>query len=123
KNGLDDKADSIDVIITAPAAYKAASNGLFQSEIVINGGTKKVTWWKHRYPIASYLVCFAVTNYAVFNNSVQLGTVTLPMQTYCYPENLIYFQGNTPLVLNAMQLFHNLFGDYPFIKEKYGHVQ
>jgi len=123
KNGLDDKADSIDVFITAPAAYKAASNGLFQSEIAISGGTKKITWWKHRYPIASYLVCFAVTNYSVFNNTVQLGTVTLPMQTYCYPESLSYFQGNTPFVLNAMQLFHSLFGDYPFIKEKYGHVQ
>ncbi len=123
KNGLDDKADSIDIYITAPAAYKAASNGLLQYEVLVSGGTKKLTWWKHRYPIASYLVCFAVTNYSVFNNSVQLGAVSLPMQTYCYPESLGSFQANTPLVLEAMQLFHNLFGDYPFIKEKYGHVQ
>lgn len=123
KNGLDDKADSIDVLITAPAAYKAASNGLLQSETLISGGAKKITWWKHRYPIASYLVCFAVTNYSVFNNTVQLGNTTLPMQTYCYPESLNSFQANTPLVLNALQLFHNLFGEYPFIKEKYGHVQ
>lgn len=123
KNGLDDKADSIDVFVIAPAIYKAASNGLLQSETLVNGGTKKITYWKHRYPIASYLVCFAVTNYAVFNNSVQLGAVSLPMQTYCYPESLASFQANTPLVLDALQLYHNLFGDYPFIKEKYGHVQ
>jgi aminopeptidase N len=45
------------------------------------------------------------------------------MQTYCYPENLASFQGGTQNVLNALQLFHNNFGDYPFIKEKYGHVQ
>jgi len=123
KNGLDDKADSIDVIVTAPAQYKAASNGLFQSETLIAGGTKKVTHWKHRYPIASYLVCFAVTNYSVFNNSVQLGNITLPMQTYCYPESLASFQSGTQNVLDALQLYHNTFGDYPFIKEKYGHVQ
>jgi len=123
KNGLDDKADSIDIIITAPAQYKSAANGLLQSETLISGNTKKVTWWKHRYPIASYLMCFAVTNYSVFNNSVQLGNITLPMQTYCYPESLASFQSGTQNVLDAMKLFHNNFGDYPFIKEKYGHVQ
>ena len=123
KNGLDDKADSIDVIITNPATYKAASNGLLQSETIINGGTKKVTHWKHRYPIATYLICMAVTDYAVFNNTVQLGNTTLPMVTYCYPEDLSAFQAGTQNVLDAMQLYHQYFGDYPFIKEKYGHVQ
>jgi aminopeptidase N len=122
KNGLGDKADSLDVFITHPAAYRAASNGLLQSEKAIAGG-KITTHWKHRYPIASYLICFAVTNYSVFNNTVQLGNVALPMQTYCYPENLVEFQANTPKVLNEMQFYHARFGDYPFIKEKYGHVQ
>ncbi len=122
KNGLDDKADSIDIFITHPAAYKAASNGLLQSETAAPGN-KIITHWKHRYPIASYLMCFAVTNYAVFNNTVQLGNTTLPMQTYCYPESMVAFQTNTPKVLNAMQFFNSRFGDYPFIKEKYGHVQ
>src|SRR6266496_35057 len=123
KNGLDDKADSIDVIVTTPSVYKTASNGLLQSETLVDGGTKKIIYWKHRYPIASYLVCFAVTNYSVFNNSVRLGAVTLLMQTYCFPEDSTAFITNTPLVLNAIQLYHNLFGDYPFIKEKYGQVQ
>ncbi len=121
KNGLDDKTDSIDVMITTPVAYTAASNGLLQSEII--NGTKKITHWKHRYPIASYLICMAVTNYSVFNNSVQLGNKTLPMQTFCYPENLAQFQANTPLVLNTLQFYHNTVSDYPFINEKYGHVQ
>lgn len=38
KNGLDDKADSIDVLITHPSAYKAASNGLLQIQIPVAGG-------------------------------------------------------------------------------------
>ncbi|MBK8522162.1 MAG: T9SS type A sorting domain-containing protein [Chitinophagaceae bacterium] len=123
KNGLDDKADSIDIVVTAPSQYRAAANGLLQSETLIAGGTKKLAYWKHRYPIASYLVCFAVTNYAVFNNSVLLGNTSLPMQTYCYPESLASFQAGTQNVLDALKFFHTNFGDYPFIKEKYGHVQ
>ena len=122
KNGLDDKADSIDVYLTHPSIYRAASNGLLQSELPV-AGAKTVTHWKHKYPIASYLVCFAITNYSVFNNTVQLGNVSLPMQTHCYPESLAEFQANTPKVLRAMEFFHARFGDYPFIKEKYGHVQ
>lgn len=122
KNGLDDKADSIDIFITHPNIYKAASNGLLQSESAA-AGNKTITHWKHRYPIATYLIAIAVTNYAVFNNTVQLGNITLPMQTHCYPENLALFQANTQRVLDAMVFFHNNYGDYPFIKEKYGHVQ
>lgn len=123
KNGLDDKADSLDIVVTCPVAYKATGNGILQSETLVSGGTKKTAWWKHRYPIASYLVAFSVTNFSVFNNNVMLGSTNMPVQTYCYPENMASFQGGTQNVLDALQLFHNQFGDYPFIKEKYGHVQ
>ena len=122
KNGTEDKADSVDIIVTHPSIYKAASNGLLQTEINIGGG-KTRTHWKHRYPICSYLVCMAVTNYVTFNNSILLSGTNLPMLTYCYPESLAAFQAGTPNVLEAMQLFHNNFTPYPFMNEKYGHVQ
>ena len=122
KNGINDKADSIDIYITHPSMYKAASNGMLQSEIAV-AGAKTITHWKHRYPIATYLICLAVTNYVTFSNSIQLGSVNLPMLTHCYPENLALWQTNTPSVLEAMQQFHNTYGPYPFINEKYGHIQ
>jgi aminopeptidase N len=121
RNGLDDKADSIDVIITNPSAYTAASNGIRQGVIIKD--SNKITHWKHRYPIATYLVCMAVTNYTEFDDSVQLGNINLPMQTFCYPENFSLFQVNTPLVLKTLQYYSNIFGNYPFIKEKYGQVE
>jgi len=121
RNGLDDKADSIDIIITNPSQYTAASNGLRQSETI--NGPNKITHWKHRYPIATYLICMAVTNYAEFKDSVQLGDISLPMQTFCYPESLSLFQANTPTVLGTLKYYSDVFGNYPFIKEKYGHVQ
>jgi aminopeptidase N len=123
KTQLGDKADSIDVYLTYPSAYKGASNGMLQSEVSNTITGKTTAHWKHRYPIASYLVCFAITNYTTFTNTVQLGNVTLPMLTYCYPESLVEFQTNTPKVLEAMKVFNQYFGDYPFMKEKYGHVQ
>ncbi|HMJ45695.1 MAG TPA: hypothetical protein VK498_00100, partial [Ferruginibacter sp.] len=53
KNGLNDKADSIDILVTYPVGNKAASNGLLQSETITAGGTKMISHWKHRYPIAT----------------------------------------------------------------------
>jgi aminopeptidase N len=123
KNGIDDKADSIDVIITTPVAYRAASNGMLQNETLIAGGTKRTAWWKHRYPIASYLVAFAVTNYSVINQTLQMGSSTVPMVTYAYPENAVAFQNSLVHTQLAMQVFNKIAGDYPFAKEKYGHVQ
>ncbi|WP_426295456.1 M1 family aminopeptidase [Dyadobacter endophyticus] len=122
KNGLDDKADSLDIYITHPAAYKAASNGLLKSETAV-AGSKTRTHWKHRYAIASYLVAIAVTNYNVLDNSVMIGGTNVPFKTYCYPESQFNFQNGVQNALNAMVQFSNLFGDYPFKNEKYGHVQ
>lgn len=121
KNGLDDKADSIDVYIKHPAIYKTASNGLLQTETQL--ADKLITHWKHRYPIASYLVCFAISNYQVINNSVTIGTTNMPMVTYCYPENQQVFANGAQHAMSAMQFFSNMFGEYPFKNEKYGHVQ
>jgi hypothetical protein len=54
---------------------------------------------------------------------VLLGDINLPMQTFCYPESLSLFQANTLTVLGTLKYYSNVFGNYPFIKEKYGHVQ
>jgi aminopeptidase N len=121
RNGVDDKTDSIDIIISCPNSYRASSNGMLVNET--DNGITRTAFYKHRYPIASYLVAFAVTNYVVLNHNVQLGAVNLPMITYCYPENVSAFQQNTPKVLQQLSLFHQYFGSYPFINEKYGHTQ
>ena len=86
-------------------------------------GSYKTAHYKHRYPIASYLVAFAVTNYSTFSTSVQLGQKTLPLVYYVYPEDLSYFMANTQPVINAIKLYNTSFGKYPFINEKYGQTQ
>ena len=61
---LDDKADSIDIYITHPSKYKASSNGVPEAEV--QQGSTTISHYKHRYPIASYLVAFSVTNFQHF---------------------------------------------------------
>lgn len=122
KNGLNDKADSLDIYILHPAGYKAASNGVLQNETALPG-SKIRTHWKHRYPIASYLVAMAVTNYHVLADTVAIGGSAVPFITYCYPESQTVFQNGAQTAMKAMEQFSALFGDYPFKNEKYGHVQ
>lgn len=123
KNGLDDKIDSIDVIVTTGAKYRAASNGTLVSELSMPGGMKKFHW-KHRYAIAPYLVAISVTNYTAYTDDVLLsdGTV-MPMVNYVYPENLEDAKVGTADNVRVLQYFDSLFVDYPFKKEKYGHAQ
>lgn len=121
KQSLDDKTDSIDIIITCPKDYKAASNGILVSEYI--SGNQRICHWKHRYPIAAYLVCMAVTNYAVFSNFVPLGATSLEVLNYVYPEDSVSAVAGTQKIIAQMQFYDSLLGSYPFIKEKYGHAQ
>jgi len=122
KNGLSDKIDSIDVFITTDQSYRAASNGSLISEL--ENGNLKTYHWKHRYPIVPYLVAFAVTNYAVYQDEVLLSNgINMPMLNYVYPESLIEAQQGTANLVQVLQFFDSLFVTYPFHKEKYGHAQ
>lgn len=122
---LKDKADSIDLWIKTPSAYRAAGNGLLVDEIT--AGTDKIWHWKHRYPIAAYLVATAVTNYAAYTQKVQLPSQapgdSLPVVNYVYPEILASATNNTKKVLPILQYYDSLVAPYPFRKEKYGHAQ
>lgn len=121
KQNLKDKIDSIDVIVTCPQQYRAASHGLLISEA--QQGLNRIYHWKHRYPIVAYLVAFAVTNYSVFSEYVPLPNHTLEVLNYVYPEGLQHAQTEMVNIVKQIQLFDSLFGTYPFVNEKYGHAQ
>lgn len=122
KQDLNDKADSIDVYITAPLNNIAVSNGLERSKID-NGDGTKTTHFHHGYAIPAYLIAIAVTNYSVYTQ--QAGTIPnqYPIINYIYPESLNANLTNldqTPLILDFYESF---FTPYPFRNEKYGHAQ
>ncbi len=122
KQSLQDKVDSIDIYIETAPEYKAASNGKLISEQV--NGNKKLTYWKHRYPIATYLVAIAVTNYEAYSHYAKLSPIdSVEILNYVYPENLSESKTATEYTVGVLELFSELFIDYPFKNEKYGHAQ
>jgi aminopeptidase N len=89
-----------------------------------NSGTNKITWFKHTYPIASYLVALAVTNYQKWADTVLVNGKILNMASCFYPESFAtYVSAENNVTKNALKIFSGLFGEYPFAKERYGHTQ
>ena len=123
KQDLNDKINSIDVYITAPSQYISVSNGVEPEAPVINGGLK-TTHFHHGYPIPAYLICMAVTNYTVINQTAGTAPSTYPIVNYIYPESdtstLRTQLLQTPLILDH---FSTLLEPYPYSNEKYGHAQ
>ena len=87
KESLTDKIDSIDVYITCPQQYKAASNGKLVEDKV--AGQNRTAHWLHRFPIATYLVGIAVTNYETYSDFLNLPDgKKIEVLNYVYPEYL-----------------------------------
>jgi len=121
KNDLSDKIDSVDMIVTTPQQYRAASNGMLVSET--QQGSKKTYHWKHRYPIAAYLIAVAVTDYSVFSVYAPVNGKNIEVLNYVFPESLTDAQTNIPNIIPVLQLYDSLFAPYPYLNERYGHAQ
>ncbi|MBV1922648.1 MAG: T9SS type A sorting domain-containing protein, partial [Flavobacteriaceae bacterium] len=127
KQDLNDKIDEIDVFITTPLnnnsneEYMAVANGLEQSQVV--NGNNKTTHFNHQYPIPAYLIAIAITNYEIYSHTVDNNGNPFDIVNYVYPEDLSYAQSSTGVTVDIMNLFSNLFEEYPYANEKYGHAQ
>ena len=120
KQSLNDKIDSIDVIIKTPAAYRSTSNGLLLSEITSGGFT--TCHWKHRHKIPAYLISIASTNYVDYSDYVTYtATDSIQVLNYTYPETMASDMTASLVIKDFMPIFNNLFGLYPYADEKYGH--
>jgi aminopeptidase N len=87
KQDLIDKIDSMDVYVTTPLGQLAASSGKLISITEVNG--KLIHHWKHQYPIVSYLVAIAVTNYSSYKETLHLPNGdSIEFLNYVYPESM-----------------------------------
>ncbi|MDG1097752.1 MAG: M1 family aminopeptidase [Bacteroidia bacterium] len=124
KQTLLDKIDSIDLFITTHKDMKVASNGLLVGEKQINALNTQYHW-KHRYPIVTYLVAIAVTNYSEYTEYAKIPSRPdgLPILNYVFPQFASVYPNQTDTTVQILKAFDRVFGDYPFAKEKYGHAQ
>jgi len=121
KQDLNDKADSIDIYITAPTTLTAVANGVQMG--TTTSGTSKTTHFHSDYPIAAYLVAFSVTNFSTFSLTAGTAPNEFPVINYVYPEHLSDAQAELPQIVDIIGLYEQLFETYPFSNEKYGHCE
>ena len=122
KESLADKIDSIDVYITCPVQYLAASNGKLIDDKV--AGEFRTAHWSHRFPIATYLVGIAVTNYQTYSDFLDLPNgKKIEVLNYIYPEYFTIAKEQSANILSVLSFYNSKFMTYPFANEKYGHAQ
>lgn len=123
KDNPNDKIDSVDLWFTCDTTYKVASNGLLMNVTPMPEGKHRFEW-KHRYPIAHYLVAFTCTRYSVFSQWWKYSaTDSLEILNYVYPDKVEEWKRALAVVPDILSTFTEWFGEYPFLKERYGHAQ
>jgi aminopeptidase N len=114
-----DKPDSVDIFVDRPAAYLVASNGIIVSDTA-SGTGRMLIHYKHNYPITTYLVSIACSEYVFDQQNWNYGSYSMPLVTYTYPSDTApknAFETWLPQVLTHLS---NKFGTYPFVTEKAG---
>ncbi|MCF8369057.1 MAG: T9SS type A sorting domain-containing protein [Bacteroidales bacterium] len=125
KQVLEDKADSVWVFLTTANTNMAGSNGLLTN--VVNLPDNKVRYeWKSNYPIAYYLISFAVSEYQEYNiyaHPQEMNGDSVLIQNFIYdsPGCLENYQTGIDQTAEFIELFSDLITLYPFHEEKYGH--
>ena len=114
-----DKA-TMEMSVTVPDTFDVPSNGLLQSVDVLAGNRLRYNW-STTSPIATYLASFAAGDYNRWTETYFYPGGTMPVEFYIYPSNdLPSNRDNWSLVVDMLGVFASLFGEYPFVDEKYG---
>ncbi len=111
----------MDMWITNDSSKTSVSNGILE-DVSTSPEGRRTYHWKTIYPISTYLIALYSANYVNFNEKYvsQDKKDTMMIQYYAFPEQLddakIDFKGHNKMI----DFFAKTFGEYPFIKEKYG---
>lgn len=111
-----DKADEgCELFVTVDSEYVVASVGTLKGVTYIRDG-KAIYHWIETYPIATYLISVAISDYSTFSHTWE----GMPIDYFVYPQYLddaMDSYADTPEMLTC---FKELYGEYPFKNEKYG---
>ncbi len=124
RQSLQYKIDSVYQEYTCPTGNMVGSNGVLE-HITTNNDSTTTFHWKTRYPMAYYLIAFAVANYMEYNlyaKPTQLQGDSILIQNFIYndPKCLNFYKDDIDISVDVMELYCEKFGLYPFYKEKYG---
>jgi aminopeptidase N len=110
----------LDMRITNDSSMTSVSNGVLIGEEI--SGDRKTYHWKTFYPISTYLIALYSSDYLSFcDKYISLdGLDTMSLQYYVLPDKLDEARIDFSEHVNILEFFAGKFGEYPFIKEKYG---
>lgn len=119
KDVPDDKATA-SIHITIPDTLVAASNGRLVNIVPLSGGRHRYDW-EEAYPISTYLISIAVSDYLVFSDHYTYGaTDSMEVVYFVYPEDSLKAREDFDITVSLIELYSSIFGPYPFLEEKYG---
>ncbi len=122
KDVLYDKATAL-VRMTVPVDEHdmvVASVGRLAS-VVDNPDSTRTYTWQETYPITTYNISFSTTNFELLEDMyVGVEGDSLPITHYVFPEDVGRAQESFNTLPAMMACFENVFGEYPFMGEKYG---
>ena len=109
----------LDMRITNDSSQTSVSNGVLVSKEL---NRDRMTYhWKTYYPISTYLICLYSSTYAEFGDKYISATGdTMPIQYYVFPNHLEEAKIDFKDTPKMIEFFAKTFGEYPFLKEKYG---
>ena len=89
-------------------------------DIISNPDNTKTYTWRENYPISTYLIFIAATNYVTFSDYYTSNSETMEISYFAYPEHLAEAQEDFSITVPMIDFFASVFGEYPFLEEKYG---
>ncbi len=110
----------LDIYITNDSSKTSVSNGRL---IEVTGDGKRKTYhWRTVYPISTYLICIYSADYVNFADKYisEDKTDTMSIEYYIFPEHLEFAKKDFEDHPKMIKYFSGTFGEYPFLKEKYG---
>ncbi|MEN2993359.1 MAG: M1 family aminopeptidase [Bacteroidia bacterium] len=122
RDGLEDKVDSLDITLITPGQLLGVANGRLKADSLDRQGWR---WrhFKHRYPIATYLIALAVSNYAVVEVPVETPYHRFILRTYAYPQDTANARRLARALAPYFSWLEERLGPYPFATEDYQQVQ
>jgi aminopeptidase N len=110
----------LDIYITNDSSKTSVSNGKLIE--TIKDGKRNTYHWKTFYPISTYLVCVYSADYVNFADKYisRDESDTMSIQYYVFPEHLEFAKKDFEDHAEMLKFFSDVFGEYPFLKEKYG---
>jgi aminopeptidase N len=110
----------LEIKITNDPDKVSVSNGILKT--INNSGQRKTYEWYTVYPISTYLVALYSSDYVNFTDKyISLDKKdTMLIDYYVTPEHLEAGKVDFEEHPDMLRFFSQTFGEYPFIKEKYG---